>query len=157
MRRFARRAMRQGHALGITEDLLVSLVSPVIGAYVDAYPELGARRQDITGVLSREETLFRRTLSRGVREFTKLAGTALSGSAIFTLFDTYGFPPELSLEEAATSGVPVDPDWRPHYDRLMAEQRERSKTAAVGLFKGGLDVYKRQDGTSPTARIRPDR
>jgi alanyl-tRNA synthetase len=110
----------------------------VIGAYVDAYPELGARRQDITGVLSREETLFRRTLSRGVREFTKLAGSALSGGAIFTLFDTYGFPPELSLEEASTSGVPVDPDWRAQYDRLMAEQRERSKTAAVGLFKGGL-------------------
>ena len=52
-------------------------------------------------MLSREETLFRRTLSRGVREFAKLAGTTLTGPAVFTLFDTYGFPPELSLEEAA--------------------------------------------------------
>ena len=138
MRRFARRAMRQGHALGVNDDLLASLVAPVINAYRDAYPELGDRRQEITDVLAREETLFRRTLARGVREFSKLAGTALTGAAIFTLFDTYGFPPELSLEEAVSSGLAVDPDWRPAYGELMAEQRERSKTAAAGLFKGGL-------------------
>jgi alanyl-tRNA synthetase len=57
---------------------------------------------------------------------------------MFTLFDTYGFPPELSFEEAATAGTPVDPDWRTRYEARMDEQRQRSKTAAVGLFKGGL-------------------
>ena len=62
----------------------------------------------------------------------------LTGDGVFTLFDTYGFPPELSLEEAGTTGTPVDPRWRPRYDELMREQRERSKTAARGLFKGGL-------------------
>ena len=138
MRRFARRAMRQGHALGIADDLLASLVGPVVDAYRDSYPELDARKQEIGEVLSREETLFRRTLSRGVREFAKLAGTTLTGPAVFTLFDTYGFPPELSLEEAAASGTPVDPGWRSEYEHLMRVQRERSKTAAVGLFKGGL-------------------
>ena len=138
MRRFARRAMRQGLAIGITDDLLASLVEPVVESYGDAYPELGARRKEIAEVLAREETLFRRTLSRGVREFAKLASGTLSGDAVFTLFDTYGFPPELSLEEAATAGMPVDPDWRSRYDELMKEQREKSRSAEVGLFKGGL-------------------
>jgi alanyl-tRNA synthetase len=82
--------------------------------------------------------LFRKTLERGVRELPRLAGELLTGAAIFTLFDTYGFPPELSLEEAESSELPVDAGWREEYERLMAEQRERSRTAAAGMFKGGL-------------------
>jgi alanyl-tRNA synthetase len=138
MRRFARRALRQGHALGITVDVLGPLVGPVVAAYGDAYPELSEHVAEITGVLEREETLFRRTLSRGVREFAKVAGSRLTGDAVFTLFDTYGFPPELSLEEATSSGMPVEVAWRQRYEERMAEQRERSKTSAKGLFKGGL-------------------
>ena len=105
MRRFARRAMRQGHALGIDDALLGPMVAPVVNAYGDTYPELSQRRSEIEGVLVNEETLFRRSLARGVREFPKIAGTRLTGDAVFTLFDTFGFPPELSLEEAATSGT----------------------------------------------------
>jgi alanyl-tRNA synthetase len=138
MRRFARRALRQGHILGISDDVLGPLVDPVVAVYAEAYPELGERAAEITDVLQREESLFRRTLSRGVREFPKVAGSRLTGDAVFTLFDTYGFPPELSLEEAVSSGMPVDDDWRPRYDELMAAQRERSRTSAQGLFKGGL-------------------
>jgi alanyl-tRNA synthetase len=138
MRRFARRAMRQGYALGISGDLLAPLVAPVVAAYRDAYPELSDREGEIVEVLSREEGVFRRTLSRGVREFAKIAGSTLTGEAVFTLFDTYGFPPELSLEEAVSTGTPVDPAWRQRYEDLMNEQRRRSKTAAKGLFKGGL-------------------
>jgi len=138
MRRFARRALRQGHALGITVDVLAPLVAPVVAAYGDAYPELAERESEITDVLQREETVFRRTLARGVREFARVAGPRLTGDAVFTLFDTYGFPPELSLEEALLAGTPVDETWRQSYDTLMAEQRERSKTSAQGLFKGGL-------------------
>ena len=138
MRRFARRTLRQGHALGITADVLGPLVAPVVAAYGDAYPELGEREKEITEVLEREETLFRRTLSRGVREFPKVAGSTLTGDAVFTLFDTYGFPPELSLEEADSSGTPIEASWRQRYEDLMAEQRERSKTSAQGMFKGGL-------------------
>jgi alanyl-tRNA synthetase len=138
MRRFARRAMRQGHALGIEDDLLAPLVAPIAAAYGDAYPGIGERAADIADVLSREEAVFRRTLARGVREFAKVAGETLTGDAVFTLFDTYGFPPELSLEEAATTGTAVDPDWRPRYEERMDEQRQRSKTAAAGMFKGGL-------------------
>jgi alanyl-tRNA synthetase len=138
MRRFARRAMRQGHGLGIDDDLLGPLVGPVVAAYGDAYPGLAEHEREIAAVLTREEAVFRRTLSRGVREFTKVAGATLTGDAVFTLFDTYGFPPELSLEEAESTGIAVDPAWRPRYGQLMEEQRDRSKTAAQGLFKGGL-------------------
>jgi alanyl-tRNA synthetase len=138
MRRFARRALRQGHILGISDDVLGPLVDPVVAVYAEAYPELGQRAEEITDVLQREESLFRRTLSRGVREFPKVAGARLTGEAVFTLFDTYGFPPELSLEEAVSSGMPVDDAWRRRYDELMAAQRERSRTSAQGLFKGGL-------------------
>jgi alanyl-tRNA synthetase len=138
MRRFARRAIRQGLHLGIESGLLPGLVEPIVSAYKDAYPELTDRAEEIRSVLEREENLFRRTLARGMRELPKLAGRELRGDTIFTLFDTYGFPPELSVEEAAAGRIAVDPAWREEYELRMTEQRERSKTAAAGLFKGGL-------------------
>jgi alanyl-tRNA synthetase len=73
-----------------------------------------------------------------VRELPRLAGRELTGDAVFKLFDTYGFPPELSVEEARAQGVPVDPTWADTFKKLMAEQRARSRTAATGMFKGGL-------------------
>jgi alanyl-tRNA synthetase len=138
MRRFARRAVRQGLHLGIGSGLLPALVEPIVAAYRGAYPELGAQAGEISAVLEREESLFRRTLARGVRELPKLAGPVLSGQTVFTLFDTYGFPPELSIEEATVAGLAVDPGWHEKYDHLMSEQKERSRTAAAGMFKGGL-------------------
>jgi alanyl-tRNA synthetase len=138
MRRFARRALRQGLHLGIDSGLLARLVDVVAEIYGEAYPELIDDADRVRGVLDREEALFRHTLARGVRELPKLARDGLDGRAVFTLFDTYGFPPELSVEEAEATGIVVDPAWPADYDRLMAEQRERSRTAAAGMFKGGL-------------------
>jgi alanyl-tRNA synthetase len=138
MRRFARRAIRQGLHLGIENGLLPRLAAAVAATYGDAYPELAERTVQIGTVLEREESLFRKTLARGVRELPRLAGTEFTGDAVFKLFDTYGFPPELSVEEAHAHGVPVDPAWGPRFEALMAEQRDRSRTAAAGMFKGGL-------------------
>jgi alanyl-tRNA synthetase len=138
MRRFARRALRQGLHLGIDSGLLAGLVEPIVQIYSDAYPELPQNADRVRAVLEREEDLFRRTLARGVRELPKLARDRIDGRAVFTLFDTYGFPAELSLEEAVSAGIAVDPGWRNEYERLMAEQRERSRTAAAGMFRGGL-------------------
>jgi alanyl-tRNA synthetase len=73
-----------------------------------------------------------------VREFNKLAGDKLTGETIFTLFDTYGFPPELSLEEAHDQHIAIDSDWKTDFDKHLTEQKERSRTATVGQFKGGL-------------------
>jgi alanyl-tRNA synthetase len=138
MRRLARRAIRQGLHLGIDSEFLASLAGTVVAIYRDAYPEFVSRAAQIQSVLEREEGLFRRTLARGVRELPRLAGSRLTGEAVFRLFDTYGFPPELSVEEATATGVPVDPGWQPQYEQLMAEQKERSRTAASGMFRGGL-------------------
>jgi alanyl-tRNA synthetase len=138
MRRLARRAIRQGLHLGIDAEFLASLAGTVVSIYRGAYPEFGNRAGQIHSVVEREEHLFRRTLARGVRELPRLAGARLEGEAIFKLFDTYGFPPELSVEEARATGVPVDPQWQLRYEQMMAEQKERSRTAASGMFKGGL-------------------
>jgi alanyl-tRNA synthetase len=138
MRRFARRAMRQGLLLGIDSELLPALSDVVVAIYRDAYPELAGRAVQIRAVVEREEALFRTTLARGVRELPRLSGSHLRGEAIFKLFDTYGFPPELSVEEAASAGIAVDPAWEESFQQLMQEQRQRSRTAAAGMFKGGL-------------------
>lgn len=138
MRRFARRAIRQGLFLGIEAELLPTLSATVVDAYRDAYPELASRSGAIQAVLEHEEALFRKTLARGVRELPKIAGAQLDGDGVFRLFDTYGFPPELSVEEARTTGIPVDEAWSPRFEVLMSEQRARSRTAAAGMFKGGL-------------------
>ena len=138
MRRFTRRALRQGLHLGIESGLLARLVDVVADIYSDAYPELVQDADRVRNVLDREEDLFRRTLARGVRELPKLARHGLDGTAVFTLFDTYGFPPELSLEEGVATGIAIDPGWEAGFERLMAQQRDRSRTAAAGMFKGGL-------------------
>ena len=103
--------------------------------------------------LEREESLFRKTLERGIHEFNKRTSeldfskrppmptgkrTELTGKLLFTLFDTYGFPVELSLEEAEKENVKLQKDWRKDFDRFMGEQKERSRTATAGQFKGGL-------------------
>ena len=148
MRRFARRAIRQGLPLGIDEALLPRLCTTVVDTYRDAYPELESRAAEIRAVLEREETLFRKTLARGVRELPRLAGSELTGDAVFKLFDTYGFPPELSVEEARSNLIPVDPSWQARFEQLMAEQRDRSRTATAGMFKGGL-----ADRSAATTRL----
>ncbi len=61
-----------------------------------------------------------------------------TGEVLFTLYDTYGFPVELSVEEAFKRGIELDKDWQAQFDAKMKEQRERSQTAAKGVFKGGL-------------------
>lgn len=138
MRRFARRAIRQGLLLGIDEPFLGRLPRVLADAYGDYYSELSDDCERISGVLEREEAIFRKTLTRGTREFKRLAGEELKGAAIFTLFDTFGFPPELSIEEAERSNIPVDARWADEYKAKMTEQRDRSRTASAGTFKGGL-------------------
>jgi alanyl-tRNA synthetase len=136
VRRLTRRAIRQGLLLGIEGDLFGPLVELVCAAYSDI--ELEAELKRIRPLLEREETTFRQTLARGMREFPKLAGDRLTGSAVFYLFDSYGFPPELSIEEAKRLGIAVEPEWEANYEADMAAQRERSRTATAGVFRGGL-------------------
>jgi alanyl-tRNA synthetase len=140
MRRLLRRAILKAFELGIEQNFLEEVTPVIIDLYHKDYPEVAERRQMVIDVLVREEKVFRQTLRQGVREFQHLIKDApsVTGEMIFKLYDTYGFPVELTLEEAFHWSKPVDETWRHDFDHLMAEQRVRSQTASKGTFKGGL-------------------
>lgn len=139
MRRLVRRAIRFAFELGIEQNFLQDIVPVIADLYHADYPEVAERRDEVIETLVKEEKIFRQTLRKGVRELRHLSQSgSLTGEHIFTLYDTYGFPVELSVEEAAIQGLPVSKHWQKEFDANMAEQRQRSQTAAKGTFKGGL-------------------
>jgi alanyl-tRNA synthetase len=139
MRRLLRRAIRFAFDLGVEQNFLEQLVPVVADIYADAYPEVVKNREAVIDTLSREEKLFRQTLRKGLHEFEKMSREGnVNGDVLFKLYDTYGFPVELTKEEAFKRGVNVSDKASAEFEALMAEQRERSHTAAKGIFKGGL-------------------
>lgn len=138
MRRLIRRAIRYGFELGVEQNFMQDIVPVIAGIYRDDFPEVPEGHHTIVEILAREEKAFRQTLRKGLREFSKLTDDGLTGQEIFTLYDTYGFPLELSLEEAFKQNISIASNWREQFDDLMRQQRERSKTATKGDFKGGL-------------------
>ncbi|MGH7196709.1 MAG: alanine--tRNA ligase-related protein [Candidatus Saccharimonadales bacterium] len=139
MRRLMRRAIRFAFELGIEQNFVEQIVPVIADLYHEDFPEVAEHRQEVIGVLVREEKVFRQTLRKGVNELRKMAEAGeLQGEHIFTLYDTYGFPVELSHEEANIQGYKIAENWRKQFDAKMKEQRERSQTAAKGTFKGGL-------------------
>jgi len=158
MRRLVRRAVRYAFDLGIEQNFLEQVVPVIADLYHDDYPEVAANRDSVIEVLIKEEKAFRQTLRKGLKVLLQLADmemrtvwpnspnsekvhkeqNTLSGFELFLLYDTYGFPVELSVEEAEKQGVSVTNNWREEFDACMTEQRARSQTAAKGVFKGGL-------------------
>lgn len=138
MRRLLRRAIRYSFDLGIEQNFLEEVVPVIADLYVDDFPEVKAQREAIIATLVKEEKTFRQTLRKGLRQMEKFASEGLTGVELFTLYDTYGFPVELSTEEASKQGITLSDNWREEFDAQMAEQRARSQTAAKGTFKGGL-------------------
>ena len=138
MRRLVRRAIRFAFELGIEQNFLEGIVPVIADLYHDDFPEVAAKRDEIIAVLIKEEKAFRQTLRKGIKELEKLKADGLDGAALFKLYDTYGFPVELSVEEAFKQEIDVPTNWREEFDTHMAEQRARSQTAAKGVFKGGL-------------------
>lgn len=142
MRRLVRRAVRFAFELGIEQNFMEEIVPVIAGLYHDDFPEVADKRDEVIAVLVKEEKAFRQTLRKGLKEFEKYVETqkqsAVDGAFLFTLYDTYGFPVELSTEEAVKRDVTLSGAWREEFDAKMAEQRERSQTAAKGIFKGGL-------------------
>lgn len=139
MRRLARRAIREALVIGIHQGLFERIAPCVIANYEEAYPELQNSAM-IMDVLRREENMFRQTLVKGLRQFQKMLRDKkdLSGRDAFTLYDTYGFPKELSLEEAKRIKLPCSQQFEVEFDIAMQEQKQRSRTASAGQFKGGL-------------------
>lgn len=138
MRRLIRRAVRFAFDLGIEQNFLQEVVPVITDLYASDYPEMQAARDEVIAVLVKEEKTFRQTLRKGLNELLKRKDGGLTGAEIFTLYDTYGFPVELSTEEAFKQEIALSDSWREEFDGKMKEQRERSQTAAKGTFKGGL-------------------
>lgn len=135
-RRLLRRSVQYADALGITEGTLVEAVQIITDTYQDHYPELAAMRTDIETVITDEETKFRKTLSKGLKEFEKLvSNTSISGEEAFMLFSTYGFPVELTAELAEREGIVVDVE---AFQSHMREHQAKSRAGAEQKFKGGL-------------------
>ncbi|MCB9839726.1 alanine--tRNA ligase [Candidatus Nomurabacteria bacterium] len=139
MRRLLRRAIRFAFELGVEQNLLEKVAPVIIELYEQDYPEVLENKTNIQSALEREEKIFRQTLRQGVREFAKMTSNSqLTAEHLFKLYDTYGFPTELSLEEAFRQGVSIEPEINQKFDKLMEDQRNRSRTATKGEFKGGL-------------------
>lgn len=146
MRRLIRRAIRFAFDLGIEQNFLQEIVPVISGLYENDYPEVAKAREQVIEILTREEKLFRKTLQRGLRELNKYKN-GLTGTDLFLLYDTFGFPIELSTEEAFKQDIKLSDNWQKEFEFKMNEQRERSKTASKGVFKGGLggqtDIHKK--------------
>ncbi len=138
MRRLLRRAIRFAFDLGIEQNFFEEVVPVITGLYADDYPEVAAKNEEVIATLVKEEKVFRQTLRKGLRELERFKESGITGAELFTLYDTYGFPVELSTEEAFKQEIMLSENWRDEFDGKMKEQRERSQTAAKGVFKGGL-------------------
>ena len=138
MRRLLRRAIRFAFDLGIEQNFFEEIVPVIADLYHEDYPEVAANRDNVIAVLAKEEKVFRQTLRKGLKQLEKFATDGLTGSELFTLYDTFGFPVELSTEEAYKQEISLSKNWRQEFDDKMTEQRTRSQTAAKGTFKCGL-------------------
>ena len=141
MRRLLRRAIRYSFDLGIEQNFLEEVVPVIADLYEADFPEVKENRESIIAVLVKEEKAFRQTLRKGLRQMQHYIDDGLTGEELFMLYDTFGFPVELSTEEAYKQGIKLSDNWRAEFDARMAEQRQRSKTARKGQFSGGLEGH----------------
>ncbi len=141
LRRLIRRAILKALNLGIEQNFLSQIIPLIEDNYRDLSDEILNTRQDALMILIHEEQAFRKTLNRGLKELNKLKTSGLTGEELFMLQDTYGFPLELSVEEAKRQQIELSSNWQTEFDQRLAAQRERSKTASEGMFKGGLEDH----------------
>ena len=141
MRRLLRRAIRYSFDLGIEQNFLQEVVPTIADLYEADFPEVKNNRDNIIAVLVKEEKAFRQTLRKGLRQMQRYIDDGLTGEELFTLYDTFGFPVELSTEEAYKQGIKLSDNWREEFAKKMDEQRQRSKTARKGQFSDGLEGH----------------
>ncbi len=139
LRRILRRAVRYGRSLGLTKPFLSELVDTLTTEMGDVFPEVRERSATIKEVLLREETSFNETLDRGLELFDKevTAKGAVTGEFAFKLYDTYGFPIDLTELLARERGLVVD---SARFEELMEEQRRRAKAAQKKQIVRALDI-----------------
>ena len=143
LRRILRRAVRHGHKLGMQDAFFYRMVAPLQIEMGDAYPELVTRGELIERVIKQEEARFAETLGQGLRILDEaiagLGGNRLPGETVFKLYDTYGFPVDLTADVARERGLGVD---IAGFERAMDAQRERARAAShfVAVDERKLDL-----------------
>lgn len=139
LRRLIRRAVRYARLIDLAPAALTECAAKYVDIYAEAYPELSTNRDKIMTELDKEIGKFDVTLQQGLKEFDKLLkyiqDKRMSGKAAFRLYDTYGFPIEMTLELARDNGITVDVEG---YERAYNEHQQKSKAGAEQKFKGGL-------------------
>lgn len=151
LRRLIRRAMRYCRTLGIEDTALVELAKLYVKKYEDAYPHIKDNEERIISELEQERDKFAKTIEQGLKEFDKILAhlpegmTVFPGKTAFRLYDTFGFPIEMTEEIVKEKGYSLD---REGYDKAFQAHQELSKAGAEQKFKGGL-----ADGGELTARL----
>ncbi|MCH5158583.1 MAG: alanine--tRNA ligase [Clostridiales bacterium] len=139
LRRLLRRAIRFGGTIGLKEGDYSEIANTVVDIYKDVYPELAAARDKVKTEIDEEYARFSRTLENGMKEFEKLCkylqGDTIPGKSAFRLYDTYGFPLEMTIELARERGFKVDVDG---FNARFEEHKNLSHAGAEQRFKGGL-------------------
>jgi alanyl-tRNA synthetase len=141
LRRIIRRAIRHGHKLEIKGSFFYKLVAALVKEMGEAYPELAKTQAQVEKVLRQEEERFAETLEQGMglldAAIKALSGKEIPGETVFKLYDTYGFPVDLTADVARERGLTVD---MPGFEKAMAEQRERARAASQFDVDYGKDV-----------------
>lgn len=139
LRRLLRRAIRFGTTVGLKKSDYSQIADIVVGLYKDVYPELDAARDKIKSEIDAEEERFTKTLENGIKEFEKLCrflqDKVIPGKSAFRLYDTYGFPLEMTVEMARERGFTVDVEG---FEKKFEEHKNLSHAGAEQRFKGGL-------------------
>ena len=142
LRRLIRRMVRHLRKLQINLNTLPELIELNIDTLKDMYPELVENEEKIKSVIIEEKDKFEKTLERGEREFNKIvnklnneAKDTISGQDLFTLYETYGFPPEVTADLAKEQNLKIDSS---EFDKLFKEHQEKSRMGSEQKFKGGL-------------------
>ena len=156
LRRIIRRAIREGRKLGIEKPFVSSIAKAVIDCFKSVYPELEANKDRIVSELDREEAQFASTLGNGIKELQKLIDRVpafvekkvISGKNAFNLYETYGFPIELTVEMAGEQGFSVD---LAGYEEAYRKHQELSRAGAEQKFKGGLADHSEETAKLHTA------
>ena len=145
LRRLIRRAILKAFDLGVAQNFISEIVPIIAENYKDLPDSILTTREDAISTLEKEEKAFRQTLNKGLREMQKMiskdADGILTGDDLFKLQDTYGFPFEVSVEEAYRQNIQLSKNYKEEFDKALQEQRERSQTASKGMFKGGLEDH----------------
>ena len=153
LRRIIRRAVRFGRNIGMPQGALNNVSKTIIAKYADVYPELAVNSARVYEELEKEENKFSKTLQQGLREFEKAtaciaAGGVIDGVTAFHLYDTYGFPVEITCEMAREKGLNVDVGG---YEAAYAEHQEKSRAGSEAKFACGLADHKEETTRLHTA------